>query len=267
MKFKLLAVKIFLILSVVNIKVSGQSTGFINPTSTALPSGFSNAVYGMVSDTLWATLENLSNCRCPYLYLSWDGGATYTSVVENTGQFDTMDTWRMVGSPTDTWGHNWVDSEFSNSNFRLKIANPSQTVFQGYSTFNFNIPTGAIINGIEVNVQFHGDPLFTIDYLNALLVDVFYTSIEGIPSVISLSNKINLFPNPAYDKLTLTMNGISDLSYSLFSIDGKMIIEKNIGTINSDVSTDIMLNNIPSGIYILRLISKEEVEYRKIVIQ
>jgi hypothetical protein len=178
-----------------------------------------------------------------------------------------MDTWRTVGSDTAKWGHNWVDTEFSNNNFRFKISNPSMQIFQGYSTFNFNIPTGATIDGIEVEVQWHGDSAYVTDYLNALQINVFYTSIEGIPTVTSLSNKINLFPNPAHDKVTLTTTKISNLSYSLFSTDGKIINERNIGAINSDFSTDIMLNDIPSGIYILRIISNEGIEYRKIAVQ
>jgi len=267
MKIKTFIIKLLFLIFLFSDDASAQSTGFINPTSPALPSGFSNAAWGMTSDTLWASVENLANCRCPYLYLSWDGGATYTSIIHNTGPFGTVDSWRMVGADTDKWGHNWVDTEFTNANFRLKIGNPTLTVYQGYSTFNFIIPSGATIAGIEVNTQFHGDSTFTVDYLNALQVNVFYFPPEGIANINARSNKINVFPNPAHDKLTLTAKGLSDLNYSLFSIDWKMMIEKNIGMISLDFSADIMLNNIPSGIYILRLISNEGIEYRKISIQ
>jgi hypothetical protein len=263
MKIKSSSLKLFFALIVLSVKVSAQSTGFINPTSPALPSGFSNAAWGMVSDTLWASVENLNNCRCPYLFLSWDGGATYTNINHQTGPFGTVDSWQMVGSDTDKWGHNWVDTEFSNANFRLKIANPSLTVYQGYSTFNFNIPAGAIINGIEVNTQFHGDSTFTIDYLNSLQVNVFYTTVEGIHCLGFSSPFIEVFPSLAHDKVTINALGFSQLSYSVYSMDGKLFYNKNTGTVDKVFSTDIMLNNFPPGIYILRLITNKGIEYRR----
>src|SRR5580658_10369710 len=103
--------------------VSAQSTGYMNPTDTALPHGWTTPLNGMVSDTMWATAQHRSGCNCPFIYLSWNEGATYTSPVVD-GPFPyNVDAWRVVGSPTDTFSHHWVDSDFSNTNFRVKIGN------------------------------------------------------------------------------------------------------------------------------------------------
>ncbi len=247
--------------------VSAQSTGFMNPTDTALPHGWTNPLFGMDSDANWATAPHTSGCNCPFLYLSWNKGATYTSS-ELAGPFDTIDSWEHVGSPTDLWGRTaWVDTEFSNTNFRLEIANSSTLIVQGYQDFNLSVPSGATINGIVVKVLFHGNAGFTTDFLNALEVSVYYTTITGINSTRAISENIDLFPNPAHANVTIHSMGHSQLRYSIFSLDGRMVADKNEGMIDPDFSTEINLADFPRGIYIIRLSGNEETVYRKLVIQ
>src|SRR5579859_7368986 len=104
-----------------------QNTGFMNPADTALPHGWTNPLNGMVSDGQWATVAHQSGCMCPWLYLSWNKGVTYTSY-KLMGPFGYTDSWQTAGSPTDNWGHVWIDSELNNSNFRVKIQNPSMSI-------------------------------------------------------------------------------------------------------------------------------------------
>src|SRR5687767_15693871 len=98
-----------------------QSTGFMSPTNTAMPNGFTNPTLAFVSDNQWASVAHQSGCRCPFIYLSWNGGTNYSSA-QLLGPFGTVDQTAVAGSPTNTWGHSWTDTELSNSNFRLKIA-------------------------------------------------------------------------------------------------------------------------------------------------
>lgn len=246
---------------------SAQSTGFLNPTDTALPHGWTNPLLGMVSDAQWSTVTHGAGCNCPWLYLSWDGGNTYTTY-KLIGPYDTLDSWKLAGTPTDLWGRaQWVDTEFTNKNFRLKIENPGMSISQGYKNFNFSIPTGATINGIEVNTQAHGNAAFTVFYLNALQVDVYYTSTTGVGSTVATSDNVELFPNPARNNITLRLTGMSQLKYSLFSIDGRKLLEKNAGTIGNDYTANINLEGLPAGIYIVRIESNLGTEFRKIAVQ
>ena len=66
MNIKSTILKLFVALLINSFMASAQSTGFMNPAATALPSGFSNAANGMVSDNLWASVEHFSGCRCPF---------------------------------------------------------------------------------------------------------------------------------------------------------------------------------------------------------
>ncbi len=54
--------------------------------------------------------------------LSWDGGTTMTSAGTATGALTTSDVVYTLGSASALWGRTWAPSEFSNANFRVRIA-------------------------------------------------------------------------------------------------------------------------------------------------
>src|ERR1041385_1012733 len=172
MKKLLLSASTFLILA--SFSSAQSSTGFMSPTSTTAPNGWTNPANAYVSDDVYTTVAHQSGCRCPFLYLSWNNGMNYTSS-NLVGPFGTSDASQVAGSPTTLWGHSWVQSEFSNANFVFKIANPSTLIEQGYNNFNFNIPMGATIDGIEVKVEEHGDSAFTMEFIDLVQVNVYYT--------------------------------------------------------------------------------------------
>ncbi|MCA9359124.1 hypothetical protein KC926_02875, partial [Candidatus Kaiserbacteria bacterium] len=62
--------------------------------------------------------------------LSWDGGTTWTTI-KTTPTLTTTDTVVSLGGPSDTWGRAWTASEFSNTNFVVRLdANPSSNNVQ-----------------------------------------------------------------------------------------------------------------------------------------
>jgi Secretion system C-terminal sorting domain len=141
------------------------------------------------------------------------------------------------------------------------------SVSQGYQDFNFSIPTGSIITGIRVDVLAHGNAGFTLFYLNALKVDVFYTISTGAGSTLAAPHEIEIYPNPAHSNFTLSVTGLTRLKYSLFSIEGKMILDKNEGSISNNFTSEINIAGISPGVYILRVESNLGSEYRKVAIQ
>ncbi len=53
--------------------------------------------------------------------LSHNGGTTYTSSGKDTGTLTGSDAVYTLGGSSDTWGRSWSDTEFSNTNFRLRV--------------------------------------------------------------------------------------------------------------------------------------------------
>lgn len=72
--------------------------------------GIEVAIEGAYSSLIAGSLD---------VYLSWDGGTTWTAS-KNTGNFGATDSTLTVGGSTDTWGRTWAESDFTNANFRLK---------------------------------------------------------------------------------------------------------------------------------------------------
>ena len=57
--------------------------------------------------------------------LSWDGGTNWTSLQTNSAESTSDTNNKILGSPTNTWGRTWSASNFTNSNFRLRVVSNS----------------------------------------------------------------------------------------------------------------------------------------------
>lgn len=67
--------------------------------------------------------------------LSWDGGTTWTTA-KSTTNLNTTEATYILGSISDPWGRTWTPSNFSNTNFRLRVidvaSNTSRDFFLDY---------------------------------------------------------------------------------------------------------------------------------------
>ncbi len=95
----------------------------------ALPSG---ASINGVEVKLVARVDSTSNAPKMCVQLSWDGGTTWTTA-QSTPTLATSATTYILGSSTDTWGRAWSDSEFSDSNFRVRIVNVASSTSRDFS--------------------------------------------------------------------------------------------------------------------------------------
>ena len=129
-------------------------TGVKSASSTGSPNNqFSNPTNAYVSDNIYA-IENRNNQKQDYgtfnfgipatstilgievlvegddptfanqgfsVELSWDGGTTYTSAGYSATWPTGTDVTRYLGGAADTWGRTWADTEFSTSNFRVRM--------------------------------------------------------------------------------------------------------------------------------------------------
>ena len=109
--------------------------------------------------------------------LSWDGGASYTQAGK-TASFSESENVYILGANNDTWGRIWSASELNNTNFRLRIYDG--VAYQDYYNFDFELPSGAIIKGIEVTLEGYDDG--SNDYVDQLKVRVYADHIYIPPS-------------------------------------------------------------------------------------
>ena len=82
-----------------------------------------------------------------------------------------------------------------------------------------------------------------------------YTSIADVKS----KNNLNLYPNPAQDKLLIaTDNGIHpQAQLYIFDSFGKLVYSQKINNNSQNIEIDIQ--NLPSGLYFIRMTLRGEV--------
>jgi PKD repeat protein len=71
--------------------------------------------------------------------LSWDGGTSWTAA-KSTTTLSTTEATYTLGGATDTWGHTWITSNFSNTSFQIRVIdvarNGSRDFFLDYIAVN-----------------------------------------------------------------------------------------------------------------------------------
>ncbi len=77
----------------------------------------------------WA--DSTSNSPTMCVQVSWDGGTSWTTT-KSTSTLTTSQATYLLGGSSDNWGRTWGNSEFSNSNFRLRIINVSSSTSRDF---------------------------------------------------------------------------------------------------------------------------------------
>ncbi|HNW70831.1 MAG TPA: T9SS type A sorting domain-containing protein [Bacteroidales bacterium] len=75
------------------------------------------------------------------------------------------------------------------------------------------------------------------------------------------SSEINIFPNPATDKISITCQHKQNLSLSVYNVFGALILTKKL----SNTKDEIDISNFSKGIYIIKIASSDREVIKKIV--
>jgi hypothetical protein len=236
---------------------SQSNTGYLPPTSVTSPNDWTDPSNAFASDDVWSSVDYGVSCPCPYVFLSWDKGETFTPG-KLMGPYNTSDSWFEVGGTSDLWEHDWKKNEFNNENFILKISNPIQYLFQGYNNFSFSIPEYSKIDGIAIKLESHHVYSYHI-YVDQILVNVYYTPLfSNNNSEFSLTN-LAFYPNPFSSLTTLKLNSDRYLTHASVTLYNS--IGQQVNQINNISGQEIILhrNGLPAGLYTARLIENDKV--------
>jgi hypothetical protein len=243
-----------------------QSTVWRRATNTHLPNEWTNPQYANGSDDFYAEVLHQSGCRCPFLDLSWDDGINYSNA-NLFGPYSEVDSYQIKGDSLDDWGHSWLDSEFSDSTFVLRIWNSSTLLKQGYSNFGFGIPGGSTISGIEVSVEAHGDSSFTYDFVDDIEARVYYYLPTAINEAYSSSRNIYVYPNPAHDIIHLRFTDEGNRSIKIYNVQGEVVAENIFESVMPGHDLTLNVGNVSPGIYFVEAANAQRTINTRIVIQ
>jgi hypothetical protein len=150
-------------------------------------------------------------------------------------------------------GTSWITTGLTNTSLPLTVAYQLfETDFSGIEATNNNA-------NFKVRIRFYGDNL-TVDNGNRVTFNNF--SAKGVQLPLSVpentSLSFKLFPNPASEILNIN-HSYSEVTYNLFSIDGKIIKSGNLE------NQQINISDLQSGVYLLQLNTEGKTETKKIV--
>lgn len=131
--------------------------------------GFANPANAYADDASYATGNSSSGVT--FVALSWDGGATWTSVLDQTLAAEATKTYG--DGSTELWGRAWVGDDVDDTSFRVKITFAGGRS-QIYKTFGFAPGAAVILTGIEVTIN--GAYAADVTSIDHLAVKIYYGS-------------------------------------------------------------------------------------------
>lgn len=135
----------------------------------------------------------------------------------------------------------------NNSTITIKPDNPPNSVVIYYE------PLATIINqtGNSLNT-------FTCASLTFPTVNC----IAGIEEIKANNVSVNIWPNPAYDKLNLKIDSkagnLSNCEFKIYDVQGKLVKTVSLPSSNNSLETVISLNGLYSGTYFYRILTKDQ---------
>jgi hypothetical protein len=73
---------------------------------------------------------------------------------------------------------------------------------------------------------------------------------------------LSIFPNPTKGSFVISQSKLSFNKFEIYDVNGRLIAEHDVSVVYQHVD----LTSYSAGIYIVKLIGKEKIEVRKIII-
>lgn len=128
---------------------------------------------------------------------------------------------------------------------------PDQNEFTQWVNVVVNLPG---MNQASVIAKF----VVTNDNGNNLYIDninIVQHSPSGIASYNAAGNKIELFPNPAGNKLQIryTATSTNDALIKVYSVNGKLVLTENVNSVVGQNTPSLDLSNLSNGMYLIKI--------------
>ncbi|MEN8119843.1 MAG: C10 family peptidase [Bacteroidota bacterium] len=125
------------------------------------------------------------------------------------------------------------------------------------------------LSGNFTNITLRSDPNLANWLYESLLKSSTAITSSNVEIESSISNSLEIYPNPASDYLFLNLerNQGATVQIKLFDINGKVAKIKNLETIDGNQVLKMDISTLKQGIYILQLITPDKSFKKKIIIE
>jgi hypothetical protein len=152
----------------------------------------------------------------------------------------------------------------SNSLFTISVSD-SMEYMQGYQKVTLDISQYA--DSAQHLLRFYVYQNNVNTSTNFLLDDVTVQLVMGIEEEEIVLSHVNVYPNPSTGVFHVSFSSMlqHDMSYRVFNSNGQVLINENFQPQNQQL--EVNLNQYPAGIYHLQIFHKDQVYYKKLVVQ
>ena len=191
----------------------------------------------------YAGIKLLTNTAPPNFYAvdhvsGGNGGLDFANGIDTKDKYLSLSTQRLAAGVAG----NGVDviNVMSAGPYKL---DPGQTVKVAFALIGGDSLQNLVSGANQAQIKYDGMP-------------------TGIKESTSLSNGINIFPNPTKNTITILQTELAFNKYEIYSLNGKLVADNKINSVQQKVD----LTGYAEGMYVVKLIGKEKVEFKKIVV-
>ena len=136
----------------------------------------------------------------------------------------------------------------------INSATPTFTLVQSYP---FQQPERVFFN------PYNSQEVWVTSFGNGMKTGTISTTPTGFIDFAKIENEINLFPNPASEKITVSIENakLKNYTYEISDITGRMIYKGSANT--SGKTIDINISGLQNGTYILNMRDEANFKYSK----
>ncbi|MEY8759372.1 zinc-dependent metalloprotease [Chryseobacterium tongliaoense] len=129
-------------------------------------------------------------------------------------------------------------------------------------TYSFNVPNGL---GVSSNARIMIKAIDNV-FLNINTADFTINSTLSVADLEKAENVFAIYPNPSNGVFTIEAQVKKNISYTVFSMDGKLISPKKDIHKSGKVSERVNLSDLPTGVYIIQVDIDDQKVSRKLII-
>ncbi len=231
--------------------------GFADGTATAVPNGGQMPFNYAWDDATNQTTETATGLE-PGNYtvtITDNAGCTTTATVEVTEPDELSIT---VDSVTD--------ETLTNMDGAIEVTIGGGT---GSYTYEWTLDGNVVSTDEDPTGLSAGDYILNVTDENGCVLESDTVNVSMFNSTLnpSLERFVDIYPNPAIDRLFLQFDlpAISEVSISLFDLNGKLATS-TVKDYFSNKSISLELNDVTTGLYIVRIVINDEVLVKRIVV-